>query len=1852
MNLSSLWQYECERVEKLVESDTQTFSTIFQVDLQSSNSELSSTPSTWPGEADSKLSRAQARFIDMCTIPRIPEHMMDSVLNSNEFMMEYADTFSDNARAVASSQAAMIDQSPIDLTEKRHKSLRCDTKSLKELDQKKIQRGRKANQDMPIVGQRRTFEMNRDIKRMDMSKAHEKKVLRLSKIKSTSSATEAKIDTQAKKEANYSVALLSNPGMIHSKSESSLNRLPLEITPQHCRTLLRSYSGDIFGTRGDYDDGMLYMSRMHKNHPEATIDQEKQPRNTKIGSVSGNSILKEAFIGRFPSTPPQTESLQHKAISKSTPNDSKTDAWIDISPEWRHVKRLQQCAIALKNWSHNPQNAEVMMRENAVESLLRLCQLSHDGSSVPLIKNDIAQQPEKDQVESSSQTLGLCVSALVNMTYVKEVRPYMISKATARVIGEIANTSRDTQVRLNCAVILCNLCAVDSLESHAQLIADGITNTLYYLLSETKMESYIPMLALYNLTCVRESFTKLDIVLNTLLNIISTEFVTTLMDGQKPHVDARCNLLVKGMCNLSNFRTMRQRLMEEGATTAVVNLTQPSLVECYCMLAYVLQNLSMLKSYRASMVAGGCLDSIKAFVRNLDRQTTSKNSFEVPKLKFFTAMTLYNLSKDRTNHSRMIKDGVVNQILPICDAGAYSAGEDHKWIATQLVFLCSAMLYNISCNKMTRLQLVESQVVLIASKLFDTQKAHASISVDTSTSSSNDRSDIDSETIQMCTFTLCNLLTVPQATAAIAHTGAINSVIEMSYTASTLQTRYLVATALGQLCYASQTQQPVAMAGAVKALMYLCYPCEEKSAHLSPKLDTTVMLDGNLSDDESAVLNSIRIQCVAAITSLTMGTESDAVIAHTGPIIHFLAQILSEKHTTEVLEKLACLCLSLLSNDDASTRVLIQEQVVSVIIRNTFNSEDTEVKAAYCHILACISRHDALGPTLLDSGILNLLSGVARLKIIKENQDQSRDKSTLQRYCSIILANLARCRPSSISILSSQERIELVMRILPILSINSYSEEIQSNIVNVVAHFSAVPDSENHLAEMGAVELLLTIAMVRSLNPATRQACLGALCNLISSKTLPTLIQQGMIDLIPQFIAFDSIECIRMVTYIVEKILIHEVDPLDLSSFFESASLRAFLVMIVRSSSSKDVNLCITHEHLLLTLVQRTGAQIETLVPNIVDAVSALSARPMEFVDDMVASYERLALVMHKIISNPTCRKAAFSELSVDILLRFVSPIDKLECIPNMLPAFTIYAAGTLSYFAADSETISKLKSEIVIPALAKVLEGMIKSLNVEEERRFRLLLNGISQVLYSLCCLYFKNAGNQDSALIEATDILPMMEKLVVIGARDSTLVALVCILTRRTVHTREFFAKDSSICQNWSGEPSECRVVSLFCNVCEAAASDLESALDSSEILCDVVFGMNAFVSLTTVQDPNFNQKQLVSKAAFKSISMLMMETQLFETRLRCVASIAALSSYEALRSGLIRFDATKLIGDQALLHVSAYNESESIVRDILTLCAITIFNLTNSSTFAADADVAPVMISQGAMLALTHISSTLGSDDEVIATICTNSLSNLSNGLSLIENGAIAALLNLALDSNNIKSTRDVKSQFSKRLRSSLTIPRPQTRLSERWKDLVQPPIYPISLNWHKRSTAYKRQCNLHITESLPPQGLLQLHKSLGEIVIDVVSRSDLLSPVREMIRNANKQQILCKLLLPQDQIPVLRFYKMDVREYELQIKGNASIQHASDTINAPAAFHIDSSPAVDEQLNVKTPLTDFKSIEVGTLADESRIEALLTNTKKSIRLRKSGQRKILERIEETQNEKQNAIRKHSICHVSRK
>ena len=306
-------------------------------------------------------------------------------------------------------------------------------------------------------------------------------------------------------------ALTTKPQLTTVRKERS-NRTGPAVTEA-----FRHYIGDHFGTRGEYIDGMLYMSRMKKSH--AMLFGHKSsfllsPGNAPIAqSIDGNA-LKEA-LADAPSIP----SLESESSNAA-----------------RVKTQAQRCSSTLANWSSNPANARLMVDEGVVQAIILLSKT-----------DDLATRIH-------------CVTTFMNLSNVSDLRRGLIKLGAVKTIVSILNGGDDKTLQTACALTLCNLCCLQGDES--TLVADGAVGALAGLINETASVASICERGIFNLTCVKEPYYQIEVVIKALVALSAS--------GQAKK--RTMHMCATSFVNLSNMKRVRSRLMEEGIVSAITAL--------------------------------------------------------------------------------------------------------------------------------------------------------------------------------------------------------------------------------------------------------------------------------------------------------------------------------------------------------------------------------------------------------------------------------------------------------------------------------------------------------------------------------------------------------------------------------------------------------------------------------------------------------------------------------------------------------------------------------------------------------------------------------------------------------------------------------------------------------------------------------------------------------------------------------------------------------------------------------------------------------------------------------------------------------------------------------------------------------------------------------------------------------------------------------------------------------------------------------------------------------------------------------------------------------------------------------
>ncbi|KAG2770126.1 hypothetical protein PC129_g9361 [Phytophthora cactorum] len=1244
---------------------------------------------------------------------------------------------------------------------------------------------------------------------------------------------------------------------------------------------LKPYGGDIFGTRGAYIDGMLYMSRMKRSY-QAMLSSGKKfnfasPPWGELAKVEGRSVLKDGVSDAFAVAGGGKLSVSTASrragsvLVLSYPHEDDGEPGSTLTSVQR--KQQQRCSLTLSNWSFNPENARLMVQENVVEALIRLCK---DGDKTTRLH---------------------CVTAFMNLSHLCELRRVIVQQGAVKTVAEIVNDMEDKTIRTACAITLCNLCSLQGEEG--LLVEDGAVSALSTLINEHEKVSHICRCALFNLTCVSQSYHKIESVLKAFIALTSTRNSSGNAGRTEEEYD---DITAKALCNLSNLKRIRLRLMEEGIISAITSLLHPNIPLIQELLAHILLNLSRLATCRNEMVAKGSMGTLVALAGASSAITT----------KCLIGITLWNLSKDPGNAVRMVQEGLLLLVNELCrgDLSQNSIPEEESASMTtkeeDILQVCARTLYNVSCCEDSRSKLVERDAV--------------------NTLSSISQRSSEDDAKQMCTLALCNLLSVQKAAADIVTAGAITALIQLSMApGQSYETRNLFSKALHGLCDKAATRAAVTDAGVIPALLFLS------------SIDNEVV-----TEEFAAVLSEIRARCTAAFACLAADTHT-AVHVCNAAVVQCVTRILVLAHSNVAIERFCCSCLSLLCRDEQCSLIMVEVGAIEMVLATCVESHDQESKASCCHVLASVSRHPSCCRALVRMGVISVLATLAKIK----------EDATIQRCCAITLANLS-VEPEIRETLASAG----IVAIVSVLS-NSYSEDSQCDCAKVLCNLSCIRGNEAALVGEGAVSVLMMMSMVRAVNVSTKETCIRALLNLVNAETMKHMVKEGLVKVLSAYAGLGSKQVATFVTIIFGKLLNHPVGRNALCA--ERSSLHALFQLMTYDSEAapklidEERQLASLHEKLLSELVYYENSRLLSVQAGILDALQRISMYEEQYSHDPSHCAEKtLALVFFTLAKSEDSRMAVASSSNLGTVLKFLnlhaakSDCDASEC--------AVYAAATLCWLGWHEDTRQFLQISDIPCALTQMLQIHA---NGGDEKLVSYSSEAIKTCVLTLCCL----AHSSELLEVMLTGNVVAYLNGILIGnndlpsqlSTDPEFVALACILFRQLSHVSGFA---SAIVD----QPAP--ILELFHNLVQQVVvkQDVNSALDCADALCSIVFtpALEQQVtdkrreSLLTPKPSQF----LVERRVLSAIGLLLSEEQLPETRWRCSASLWALSSVPEYRKELVELGVTPMLVSE-LYRAAKIASLNTLQCCAGALCSLTIVPEENNSAKMVEEGAMPALI-----------------------------------------------------------------------------------------------------------------------------------------------------------------------------------------------------------------------------------------------------------------------------------------------------
>eukprot|EP00981_Chlorochromonas_danica_P001531 scaffold334_cov173-Ochromonas_danica.AAC.7 len=363
--------------------------------------------------------------------------------------------------------------------------------------------------------------------------------------------------------------------------------------------VFNKYEGDLFSTGGQYLEGMLYLSRMadsslrtkRLNPSLHETERKKNEDNTMNVEVEKNAKERD---------------------SNNNADEDTSSHEIATNPD---INAKLSCAISLCNWSRNPANAVRLATEGAVRAIMTL-------SMEPVTKITV-----------------YCAAAFRFMSEQAVLAVSMIDEGAVTTISELLGSKTDDFIVNNLAMALVNLTRVNGKEG--QLVEGAIILALSNLIQQKPELAPTCVRGLYNLTCVDTYYPSIDKITSKIVNLVTSGTANVK------------HLYAATLCNLSDLKSLRARMVEEGAITALSTLARGAETRTRRICAVILQNLSASKSVRVEMAS-----------RNSVSVAYGLSSDQDPIILRCIGLTLSRLAMESSNCQRIIHEG---GIVALCN---------------------------------------------------------------------------------------------------------------------------------------------------------------------------------------------------------------------------------------------------------------------------------------------------------------------------------------------------------------------------------------------------------------------------------------------------------------------------------------------------------------------------------------------------------------------------------------------------------------------------------------------------------------------------------------------------------------------------------------------------------------------------------------------------------------------------------------------------------------------------------------------------------------------------------------------------------------------------------------------------------------------------------------------------------------------------------------------------------------------------------------------------------------------------------------------------------------------------------
>merc|ERR1719502_199622 len=838
------------------------------------------------------------------------------------------------------------------------------------------------------------------------------------------------------------------------------------------KTVLKPYRGDIFGTASEYQNGMVYLSRMQ-------ADKSDKSKKT------------------LPKIEEKEKEMEDEKPEELTAEINQDES---MSASLKEMEAKQHCAATLCNWSRFAANTERLASDGAVHAVMRLSKEDN-----PYIRKH-------------------CAAAFRHMSTRSVLAQQLIQYGAVPVISDLANnSSNDKKIGKDCLISLINMTKNSGTE--AKLVEDGIVLAISSMLVDDEQWDEMCARGLFNLTCVDTHYPLMERVIKAFMTLASSSFSSvkylcaaalcniadlkqmrmrvveegviqvlgSLARGSDAKTRRLCAII---LYSLSGNKGCRAEMASRGAVVVLYSLsTDNDMTTIYCIASAIYRlaqedsNIGRLTSEGGINAVSGisirCADishtsqACAAAMHVLSKRTDHRSMFVqegcIPALitllktstdfltLHYSVLSICNLLTMEENQELLtiiISQGGVQTIVELCR-------HEHEGIQKS----CAFAIFTLSCVDAARKQAVQHGAIA---------KIIALSKVD----------DVDMQLF--CAATLCMMSTDQDNIIEMVNNNAIETFIDLLQCNNPRTVRYCCA-ALCCLAYNKHSCMklvevgaiPHVIAGSMTGDITTRQSCCAVISALSTHKDARHYLCKEKVLPALKSLSSMedpktRLRCAVSFANLSCESIVQGVMVKEGviPILAQLSNSYSEEnqgYCAKALCNLAC--------HSGSEKILVEQggmkALMMICMVRTVNPNTKQICAKA--ILNLLTPETM--PDIIEEGLITACSSLSKLS----------DETTL-KACALLS-----CVVSNDSF-GRKKLCEKVGALNGLFKLMGKTDEISTKIIvgNAICNLLSYLDSRHITVKYGGVAVLNSICMIG--DPKAEKICAESFYRIIDDE--------------------------------------------------------------------------------------------------------------------------------------------------------------------------------------------------------------------------------------------------------------------------------------------------------------------------------------------------------------------------------------------------------------------------------------------------------------------------------------------------------------------------------------------------------------------------------------------------------------------------------------------------------------------------------------------------------------------------------------------------------------------------------